>query len=317
MYRPNFPGQQQPQQQQQQQPPTSQHQPTGLQQSGVQQGFPTYVQQPGLVYVQPAATPALPSLPSLPSAQSYLQGGQNWTYTPPQATQSPSVITPPGVSQVPAPAPPPLPTRLTQQHVLAIHQGNVSTNDDLCQAKDSNVTVGTHPAIYTGQSFSTPPGTAATQVGDTVTPHKTPTADQGEMPDDTYILHLSSKDFFNPAIQHFLTKNSSPTLSPSQSSTGNSGVPSPGKQPEPDLTVDTTEQVVKPKQKQKSKRQLSKDEAFVPKNVSVKQEKNDDDSDDGVINLDDDSQDGTKKDDIKPPKPLSPAEANGQRLTDG
>ena len=238
MYRPNFPGQ--PQQQQQQQQPPSQHPLTGLPQSSVQQGVPTYVQQPGLLYVQ-LATPALPSLPS---AQSYLQGGQNWTYTAPTATQSPSVIpsAPPGVLQVPLPPPPP--TRLTQQHVLAIHQGNISTNDDLCQAKDSNVTqVGTHPAIYTGKSFSTPPGTTATPVGDTVMPYKTLTADQAKTPpptEDTYILHLSSKDFFNPAIQHLLTKNSSPTLSPSQSSSVNSGVsPGPSK-PEPDLSVDTT-----------------------------------------------------------------------------
>ena len=288
MYRPPYQPQQQ-QQQQTQHPP--QHPPSVLTHpSGVQQGFPFAVPQgqsqvqPGLLYVQP-------SLPSLPSAQSYIQGqgGQNWTYAPQASVPSQQ-------------------HQQHQQHVTIRHP--MSPNSDVCTAKDSNVT----PSIYTGQSLINNPQATSSPLpaADTVTPQKIP--DKNETPppsDDTYILQLSSKDFFTPAIQQLLSKHTSPTISPSQSSVGSV---SPARVKSEDVPVGVVEQTVGPK----SKRQLSKEEAFVP--AVVKKEKLNDSDDQVILIGDDDSQDApiSKKDDVQqPPPPMSQEEAGGQRLTDG
>ena len=138
-------------------------------------------------------------------------------------------------------------------------------------------------------------------------------------PDETaYILQLSSKDFYSPSIQALLSKRhvqidnvSSPStpaapVKPATTSTPAMPVTSVIKS-EPELLP--AEVTIKPK----SKRSLAlDDEPFVPQ--TVKQEQ---DSDDDLIIVDDPEVQSEVQKTVTPPCRLTAAEAPGTRLTEG
>ena len=138
-------------------------------------------------------------------------------------------------------------------------------------------------------------------------------------PDETtYILQLSSKDFYSSSIQALLSKRhvqindvSSPStpaapVKPATTSTPATPATSVLKS-EPELLP--AEVTIKPK----SKRSLAlDDEPFVPR--TVKQEQ---DSDDDLIIIDDPEVQSEVQKMVMPPRRLTAAEAPGTRLTEG
>ena len=141
-------------------------------------------------------------------------------------------------------------------------------------------------------------------------------------PDDTaYILQLSSKDFYSPSIQVLLSKRhvqiddvSSPSKPAAPVKPATTSTPATPAmlatsviKSEPELLP--AEVIVKPK----SKRSWAlDDEPFVPQ--TVKQER---DSDDDLIIVDDPEGQSEVQKTVTPPRRLTATEAPGTRLTEG
>ena len=121
-----------------------------------------------------------------------------------------------------------------------------------------------------------------------------------------YVIQLSSKDFYSPTIQQFLSKRVENT--PPQSAHAN-----PANPVSPAVTVksepDITPQEVTVKEPS-SKRSLHLDEPFVPK--TVKREEDSDDDDLIIVN----SEDAALLT-ITPPPRMTSVQAGAKRLTDG
>ena len=140
-------------------------------------------------------------------------------------------------------------------------------------------------------------------------------------PDETYLLQLSSKDFYSPSIQALLSKRhvqidnvSSPSTPAAPVKPATTSTPATPAMPatsviksEPEILP--AEVTVKPK----SKRSLAlDDEPFVPQ--TVKQEQ---DSDDDLYTVEDPEVQPEVQKTVTPPCWLTAAEAPGTRLTDG
>ena len=138
-------------------------------------------------------------------------------------------------------------------------------------------------------------------------------------PDDTaYILQLSSKDFYSPSIQALLSKRhvqiddisspSTPAAPVKPATTSTPAMPATSvTKSEPELLP--AEVIIKPK----FKRSLAlDDEPFVPR--TVKQEQ---DSDDDLIIVDDPEVQSEVQKTVTPPRRLTATEAPGTQLTEG
>ena len=288
--------------------------PTGQQQNPTQQADPTTNPPYRFVFLQqPQVTPpAVPQQP-LPSAQSFLQGLPWSGYQ----------VAPPA-SQPPTPQLPQLPQHATQAQLSQLPQQQLQqqqhqivppftpSHNGAQAISPTSHNVGP-PANASGvtapraaPNLFSPPQPHSTQGGSPATPDNSAqpspaTADQ--VPDSpseetSFVLQLSSKDFYSPTIQNYLRQHGvsglSPSLSPPQSTGSGSISPARIKSEKTDpVPIGLSEQVVKPK----SKRQLSmKDDAFVPK--SIKTEPTDDTTDDDnhvIIIEDDDSNAATSK----------------------
>ena len=281
------------------------------QQGDQQQQTPKLSTFPPLRFASPVAPPNLPNLPppppgflyvptaahQMPAAQSFIQGGLQSTL------------------QLPVQQP------LQQRYIQSANGSQIQTISSTSPASGQAVNqpglagFGVNTPVF-GTPQPTTPQMSASLSQDAVTSMKNQEQEAAPSPDGPcyYQLSLSERDFYSPVIQQFLknpaSQSQSKSPSPSAQTQATTGTPVTPATPlsVPKMTVG--------KDTKTSRKQLDM-EPFVPATVTVKKEK--DLSDDDLITLDDDETGASAPLDytVKPPRKLTPEEANGRTLTDG